>query len=78
MSATFQLNMGCLSTGPPDLGVLCIDPALLTRLLASLTTIIATLLALITACVIASIMLCSLAIFILLLSRLPCVSARFL
>ena len=42
MPAAFQLNIGCLSTGLPDLGVACIGLVLLTGL-SSLSVIIAAL-----------------------------------
>ena len=63
LSATFQSNVGCLSLGPPDLGITCIGLALLTGLSAPLTAIIAVLTALIAACIIAYVMLCSMTIF---------------
>ena len=58
----FHTNIGCHSAGPPDLGIVCIDLTLLTRLSASLTAIIVALMVSVAACIIACVMLSSTAI----------------
>ena len=55
---TFKSNVGCLSTGPPDMDDVYIGLALLTGTSASLITIIADLMASIAACIIACTMPC--------------------
>ena len=62
LTAAFHSNIGCLSSGPPDLGIVCMDKAVLTGLSAYLTAIIAALVASYAACIIGCIMLCSAAI----------------
>ena len=59
LSAAFNSNMACLSSGPFDLGTVCTALALLTRLFASLIAMITAFPASITDCVIACVMLCS-------------------
>ena len=67
-------SVGCCSAGPPDLGIVCIDVTLLTRLSASLIALVTVLAASTAACVIDKFLLWSVAIFALLFLRLPCVS----
>ena len=72
--APFESNVGCLSAGPPNLGIVFIGMVLLTELSAYPPVIILALVASIAACFIAFVMLCSVAIFVFFFFRLPCVS----
>ena len=69
--AAFQSNVSCFSAGPPDLGIVCVVLALLTKLSAFLTVIIVALAASIAAFVTAYVMFCSAAI-------LSCFSCEYL
>ena len=59
LSGDFKLKVGCFSTGPPVFGIAGFTLVVITRILISLTTIMAALGTSIIACIMACFMLCS-------------------